>query len=444
MLSSIEMIEREDRDRKQRVTWGYYSLAFLSSVLFLTIVYFYSAHVWVGAFLAFGIAAYVAAAILHYYQKPYHFHLMILSSNTLVFFSCVVWGKAFVAEYWIHMLEVAPIAIISRGFGNIRITYSLFTVCVITLISALSIETIPALNHPDIIHWARSLNVLFQLLLGALYLIHSDQVTLQYRKKIRSALRSLKDSFSLIEKQDQLLAQRSQITSLMEVSAGFAHEINNPLAIVSLTAETALSLVNGESFEGESKLILVTVIEKLNRAAERTEAMVNRLCATGSMNTEDQVITCTLEEVKNRAQKFVQELSKSQTQVQWVGFDTISNMLVPNCVNQVLESLLSNSIDAIEQSDVRWIEVSCQIKGKRIYFSVTDSGRGVDPKLRARLFEPFFTTKPLGRGKGLSLATSQGVLRSLGGQLVYSPGRQNTRFVFWLPYVFEDQNSKAA
>jgi C4-dicarboxylate-specific signal transduction histidine kinase len=100
---------------------------------------------------------------------------------------------------------------------------------------------------------------------------------------------------------------------------------------------------------------------------------------------------------------------------------------------QILLNLLNNALDAVENLDERWVEVSVEAKDGSYLIAVRDSGQGIAPPIRVKMFEPFFTTKPIGKGTGLGLSISRGIANSHGGSLSYDETSARTRFVLRIP-----------
>jgi signal transduction histidine kinase len=108
-------------------------------------------------------------------------------------------------------------------------------------------------------------------------------------------------------------------------------------------------------------------------------------------------------------------------------------------VEQVLVNLLANAAQAIlERRSAGRIEVSASLVDARVIVKVKDDGPGISEEAQLRLFEPFFTTKPQGKGTGLGLAVSLGLMRTLGGELaVDTTSPQGTTMSFALPVAPE-------
>ena len=101
-------------------------------------------------------------------------------------------------------------------------------------------------------------------------------------------------------------------------------------------------------------------------------------------------------------------------------------------MRQVLDNLLSNALDAIDESGE--IAVSTYRVGERVAVEIADTGHGMAPEMLVRIFDPFFTTKDQGKGSGLGLAISYTLAEALGGALtVESKQGVGSRFRLWIP-----------
>ena len=101
----------------------------------------------------------------------------------------------------------------------------------------------------------------------------------------------------------------------------------------------------------------------------------------------------------------------------------------------MLINLVTNAIDAIEELDERWIKINHIIdaENNKIIFTVTDSGDGIPKEVQQKLFQPFFTTKDVGKGTGLGMAISKGIMDSHNGEFYINNHSDNTEFVLKLP-----------
>lgn len=100
---------------------------------------------------------------------------------------------------------------------------------------------------------------------------------------------------------------------------------------------------------------------------------------------------------------------------------------------QVLLNLINNSHDAIEGREEKWIEVEVVALENDVRIMVTDSGPGISAAVKDKIFDPFFTTKPVGKGTGMGLSISHGIIHNHDGELYVDSSCAHTRFVIRLP-----------
>ena len=102
-------------------------------------------------------------------------------------------------------------------------------------------------------------------------------------------------------------------------------------------------------------------------------------------------------------------------------------------IAQVLMNLISNALDAIEKLPEKWIDISVSATRSTVRFAITDSGKGIPPTIAEKIMQPFYSTKEAGKGIGLGLSISKGIVEEHNGTLKYDDSALNTRFVLDLP-----------
>ncbi|MGZ3687456.1 MAG: sensor histidine kinase, partial [Bdellovibrionota bacterium] len=112
--------------------------------------------------------------------------------------------------------------------------------------------------------------------------------------------------------------------------------------------------------------------------------------------------------------------------------------------SRVMLNLLTNAFDAVQGCPEKWVKLKFSEVGEEALLSVIDSGPGVPPELRSKLFQPFFTTKEIGKGIGLGLSISKGLVQAFGGTLALNEDFADTCFEIRLPRLARKAEGKAA
>ena len=213
-------------------------------------------------------------------------------------------------------------------------------------------------------------------------------------------------------------ANAAKLATLGEMATGLAHELNQPLAVITMAAENTL-----RSLERNDPARLPDVPERLQRIvrqAMRARAIVDHLRIFGR-NEAEALGAIQLQEAIEGAKILVGGLLRES------GITLQENLppdlpavyggLVP--AEQVIVNLLVNARDAIRDagSVPGEVTLSAEVSGDMLVLSVRDSGPGFRPELLPHIFEPFFTTKEVGKGTGLGLSICHGTMRSFGGMI---------------------------
>lgn len=241
----------------------------------------------------------------------------------------------------------------------------------------------------------------------------------------------------LQEESDQTKAQlehAAKLASVGELAAGIAHEINNPLAIITEEAGLLKDLIGPEFGEQITLDQAVPYLDRIERAAFRCRDITGKLLnfvRKTEVHLQEHDIHRLVDEVIDGL--LGHEMAVSNIQVVKQYAEDLSTLVTDrNKLQQVLLNLLNNAVDAL-QGPGR-ITIATERKDGRLHLSVSDNGKGMTPSQLENIFLPFYTTKEVGKGTGLGLSVSYGIVRSLGGRMLVdsTPGKGST-FTIVLP-----------
>ncbi len=225
----------------------------------------------------------------------------------------------------------------------------------------------------------------------------------------------------------------AKLASIGELATGFAHEINNPLAIVSAEQTNIKDLVaelGSDEALGQELLDSVQRCEKqVKRCGSITQKMLqfgrrgaSELRAVQLMAPLEETVRLMRKQAELRSVQLILEVEAELPPVQ----------VVPIELEQVLVNLINNALYAIKQDGE--IRIGARRELDDVLILVQDNGCGIPPENLDRIFEPFFTSKPVGQGTGLGLSVCYGTVHAWGGKItVESTLGQGATFTIRLP-----------
>jgi two-component system cell cycle sensor histidine kinase/response regulator CckA len=246
------------------------------------------------------------------------------------------------------------------------------------------------------------------------------------------------------------LKHGQRLQAIGQLTGGVAHDFNNLLTVINGYAD---ELLDSREWDPRTHRI----IHRIRQAGARSAALTTRLLnfsRSRDGSTADSDPHALIDDISDLLRRMIGEDVQLVTRLQH-GSGRVP--VDPSQFEQIIMNLAINARDAmpnggrlaIETSRITFeepTETAVRIgPGDFIQLTVSDTGVGMDSKVRGQIFEPFFTTKPEGKGTGLGLATVYGIVREAGGQiLVYSHPGSGTVFKVYLPVVDGPQTSEVA
>jgi len=280
----------------------------------------------------------------------------------------------------------------------------------------------------------------------------------QKRKAIEDTNNALQKSLDELKATQAQLIQSEKMASLGELTAGIAHEIQNPLNFVNNFSEVSKELleemleeINNGDMEEVNAIAkdVIQNLEKINHHGKRADGIVKGMLQhsrSSSGTTEPTNINVLVDEYLRLAYHGLRAKDKSFNATLKTNFDDGINQIniTPQDIGRVVLNLITNAFYAVnEKKNLRQAQndnyqptVSVETKKiqNAIEISVKDNGNGIPKKVLDKIFQPFFTTKPTGQGTGLGLSLSYDIIKAHGGNIkVNTKENEGTAFTITLP-----------
>ena len=276
------------------------------------------------------------------------------------------------------------------------------------------------------------------------------------KEKVENTLSELKST------QSQLI-QAEKMASLGELTAGIAHEIQNPLNFVNNFSEVNTDLIDelqgerskmkGERDEELEDELLNDIKEnekKINHHGKRADAIVKGMLQHSQSSTgkkEPTDINALADEYLRLAYHGLRAKDKLFNATLKTDFDESISLIkiIPQDIGRVILNLLTNAFYVVDekktlrqaQGDTHYeptVSISTKKLNDKVEIRVSDNGNGIPQKVLDKIFQPFFTTKPTGQGTGLGLSLSYDIVKAHGGELtVETKEGEGSIFIIYIP-----------
>lgn len=236
----------------------------------------------------------------------------------------------------------------------------------------------------------------------------------------------------------------AKMAALGEMSSGLAHEINNPLTIISARA---LQIKRAVSLEVVDAQAVTELTEQITKTVFRIAKIIKSLRTFARDADGDPSMESNIKDIITDTLTFCEARFKSHNIL--IDSSKIADNLVVECkpiqISQVVLNALNNSHDAIDNLEgEKWIKIETIDKPDQVDILITDCGPGIPIEIRNKIMQPFFTTKEIGKGTGLGLSLSKSFVEAHGGKLWFNYDCPNTQLVINLPKKYRAKNKLAA
>ncbi len=239
------------------------------------------------------------------------------------------------------------------------------------------------------------------------------------------------------------LIQAGKMATLGEMSTGIAHELNQPLSVIKTASDFILKKVKQKAKIEDS--IHHKLLTKINNNVDRASKIIEHM-RHFARKTDIDFQDININSILKRAHDiFSQQLKVRGIEVVWNLTDDLPVITAdPGRIEQVFINLLVNARDAIEEKSEQTgskvenekIIIKTFSKNEHVVITVSDTGIGIGDDIREKIFEPFFTTKEVGKGTGIGLSISYGIIKECKGHIEVASDLKTSGTSFTIQFPF--------
>jgi len=233
------------------------------------------------------------------------------------------------------------------------------------------------------------------------------------------------------EEQKIKAVNAAKLASLGEMAGGIAHEINNPLAIISGNITRLRFILKGETLEKDKAL---ETCKSIDATIFRISKIINSMRTLSRDGSKDPFVKTSVKDLISDVvivckEKFKQnEIDFKLPEID----EKLELMCRPVELSQVLVNLLNNAFDAVAEAENALIEIIVNKQNGKINIMIVNSGPGISDEVKGKIMTPFYTTKDVGKGTGLGLSISKKIIENHKGLFFLDLEAEKTTFVIEL------------
>lgn len=429
--------------------------AFLFKIICLEWVVFFIYNYFLGSLLNFdsidlgliGVSAILLFVVIYFqlYKVEHRLNVYLISTSQILF-SIVFTNSHNVADGQSIILVYFTLAFISLYRDFRPVVFSL-----VLILSYFGFGTLLQSSRLDSLFYFGGINFIFWLIFELILIFVSIKNGQEEFLLIAKQQCQLESTISDVEiqianrtnellvlqeqlkEQQQLLVTSSKMSALGEMAGGIAHEINTPLAVITMRLEQLEECVLANEMHKINLLKTTQVLRKTTDRIAKIVAGLRFFARDGQrLPMESTSINGIIEETLSLCrEKFYNHGIQIFVNIELELTYMIECRSVE--ISQVILNLLNNSHDAILDLEEKWIKIDLTDAGQDIELSITDSGPGIPKEIQDKMMHPFFTTKEIGKGTGLGLSISRGIIDAHHGKMFIDQNNKNTCFILRLP-----------
>lgn len=234
---------------------------------------------------------------------------------------------------------------------------------------------------------------------------------------------------------DEFINHAAKMAAVGEMAGSIAHEINNPLTVISGRAGSLMRKIDKLNLSDENQREeLKSDIHRIVKHADRVSRIVRSLRSISRNDESDPLQLVPVQKIFDDIRDLSAECFRSNSvDLQFETSPDAKILCHSSEMSQVILNLVNNAFDAVSDLEERWVNVKTVQENNLQKIIVMDSGKGIPKPVSQKLMYPFFTTKPIGKGTGLGLPICKKIVEKHHGRIYYNERSPNTTFVIELP-----------